>query len=217
MSHRFLNGLEAPIAFYSRTLSSTERKYSQLDREALAAVASIKQFHDYVYGRLFELVTDHKPLLGLLAGHRQTPQILSPRMSHWVVFLAAYNYTLVYRPSKLIAHADALSRCPLPVSVVDPAPALSILLVDELRTPLTAADIVAHSLRDPILAQVLDWVNRGWPLGQVTEPFLPFWFRQYELSVQQGCLLWGNSVVVLPKLQPSVLGCLHESHPDIVR
>lgn len=97
LSHRFPNGLEAPIAFYSRTLSSAEHKYSQLDREALVAVASIKRFHEYVYGRTFELVTDHKPLLGFLDGHRQTLLILSPRMSRWAVFLAAYNYTLVHR------------------------------------------------------------------------------------------------------------------------
>lgn len=72
LSHRLPNGLEAPIVFYSRTLSSAKRQYSQLGREALAAVASIKRFHEYVYGWQFELVTDHKPLLSLLAGHRQT-------------------------------------------------------------------------------------------------------------------------------------------------
>lgn len=134
-----------------------------------------------------------------------------------MVFLAAYNYTLVYLPGKLIAHMDALSCRSLPVSVVDPVPAPSVLLVNELQAPLTTAGIMAHSLRDPILAQVLDWVGRGWLLGQVAEPFLPFWFQQHDLSVQQGCLLWGNRVVVPPKQQPSVLECLYDSHPGIVR
>lgn len=108
-------------------------------------------------------------------------------MSHWAVFLATYNYTLVYRPGKLITHADALSHCPLPMSVVDPALALSVLLVDELNDPLTAADIAAHFLRDPVLAQ--DWVARAWPLGQVVAPFVPYKVCQHELSVQLWCLL----------------------------
>lgn len=129
-------------------------------------------------------------------------------MSHWAVFLAAYDYTLVYRPGKLISHADALSHCPLPLSVVDPAPALSVLLMDELNSPLTAADIAAHSLCDPSLSQVLDWVGRGWPLGQVAASFMPYNVRQHELSVQLGCLLWGNRVVVPLKLQPAIMQSL---------
>lgn len=155
LSHKFPDGREAPIAYYSRTLSSTERRYSQIDCEALASVASVKSFHDYVYGRPFELITDHKPLLGLLAGDRQTPQILFPRMSRWAV-LSAYNYTLRYHPGKQIAHADALSQCPLPVSIQDPAPAPSVLLIEELQTPVSARDIAAHSARDCTHPQVLD-------------------------------------------------------------
>lgn len=61
LSHRLPNGLEVPIAYYSRTLSSAKRNYSQLDREALAVVAGIKKFHEYLFGRSFELVTDHWP------------------------------------------------------------------------------------------------------------------------------------------------------------
>ncbi|XP_034289829.1 uncharacterized protein K02A2.6-like isoform X1 [Pantherophis guttatus] len=138
-------------------------------------------------------------------------------MSRWAVSLSAYNYTLHYCPGKLIAHADALSCCPLPVSVQDPAPAPSVLLIEELHTPVTASDIATHSVRDSALAQVLDWVGRGWPSGQVSESFLPFRLRQHELSVQRGCLLWGNRMVIPATLQPSVLECLHESHPGIVR
>ncbi|XP_032075671.1 uncharacterized protein K02A2.6-like, partial [Thamnophis elegans] len=107
LSHILPNGSEAPVAFYSRTLSSAERNYSQIDKEALAAVSGIKRFHDYLYGRHFTLVTDHKPLLGLLAGDKPTPSILSPRMTRWTEFLAAYSYTLLYRPGKQLGHADA--------------------------------------------------------------------------------------------------------------
>ncbi|XP_013909250.1 PREDICTED: protein NYNRIN [Thamnophis sirtalis] len=67
LSHSLPDGSKAPIAFYSRTLSRTERNYSQLDKEALAVVAGVKHFHHYLYGRPFTLLTDHKPLLGILA------------------------------------------------------------------------------------------------------------------------------------------------------
>lgn len=217
LSHRLPNGREAPVAYYSRTLSSTERNYGQIDREALAIVASVKKFHDYIYGRPFELVTDHKPLLGLLSGDRPTPQILSLRMSRWAAFLSAYDYALSYRPGKQIAHADALSRCPLPIPIQDPAPALSVLLIEELDTPLTARDIAKHSAKDATLARVINWVERGWPADLNDEAFLPFKARQHELTLQKGCLLWGHRVVVPPSLQPAILKCLHACHPGIVR
>ncbi|XP_060539010.1 uncharacterized protein K02A2.6-like [Pantherophis guttatus] len=217
LSHALPNGTEAPIAFYSRTLSSTERNYGQIDKEALAAVAAVKRFHDYLYGRPFTLVTDHKPLLGILAGNIATPQVLSPRMSRWVEFLAAYSYSLVYCLGKLLTHADALSRCPLPISIYDPSPTSQVLLIESLHLPLSASDIATHSAKDPILRRVLDWVRRGWPPGSVGPEFKPYHVRQHELSVQRGCLLWGNRVVVPAKLQQRVLESLHEGHPGIAR
>ena len=66
LSHRMPDGTERPIAYSSRTLTASERNYSQLEKEGLACIFGIKKFHDHVFGRTFELVTDHKPLLGLL-------------------------------------------------------------------------------------------------------------------------------------------------------
>ena len=44
MSHVFPDGNERPISFASRTLSSKERNYSQIKREALAHVYRIKKY-----------------------------------------------------------------------------------------------------------------------------------------------------------------------------
>ncbi|XP_013929150.1 PREDICTED: uncharacterized protein LOC106554927 [Thamnophis sirtalis] len=62
---------------------------------------------------------------------------------------ASYSYTLLYRPGKHMGHADTLSRCPLPQLVSDPAS--TICLIDDLRLPLSVADIVQSSLEDPVL------------------------------------------------------------------
>ena len=94
LSHCLPDGREAPVAFYSRTLSKAEQNYAQIDKEALAIVAGIKKFHDYVYGHQFTIFTDHKPLLGIFAPDKQTPQILSPRMLRWSIFLNGYQYDL---------------------------------------------------------------------------------------------------------------------------
>ena len=44
------------------SLTETERRYSQTEKEALALIWACEKFHPYIYGTLFELVTDQKPL-----------------------------------------------------------------------------------------------------------------------------------------------------------
>lgn len=129
----------------------------------------------------------------------------------------AYSYQLQYMPGKAIGHADALSCCPLPLAIHAPAPAASILFVDELPSLVTASDIQTQSATDPVLSKVMDWMRRGWPQPQVATDFLPYYRGQHELSVQRGCLLWGNRVVVPPNLRSRIFSCLHKAHPGIVR
>ncbi|XP_026577897.1 uncharacterized protein K02A2.6-like [Pseudonaja textilis] len=138
-------------------------------------------------------------------------------MTRWTLFLATYPYKLVHRPGKNLCHADALSRCPLPVPVEDPTPIHAIFEVNELNLPITAEDIATHSRRDKVIAQVLDWVGKGWPEIQYTPEFLPFKIRRQELSSLQGCLLWGTRMVIPTTLQEPVLKVLHKGHPGIMR
>lgn len=60
-------GSERPLAFASRSLTTSEKNYSQIQKEATAIVFGVKYFHQYLYGRNlpFILRTDHKPLLAI--------------------------------------------------------------------------------------------------------------------------------------------------------
>ena len=51
-----------PIAFTSKSLTDTETRYANIERELLAIMFGCEKFHTYLYGRLFMVETDHKLL-----------------------------------------------------------------------------------------------------------------------------------------------------------
>ncbi|KFD46136.1 hypothetical protein M513_12978 [Trichuris suis] len=218
LAHIMPDGTESPIAFHSRTLSPAERKYAQIDREALAIVVGIKKFHQYIFGRHVQIQTDHKPLLGMLARAIQTPVSMSPRMMRWSILLSAYDYDLLYRPGKQISNADALSRLPLSAEIFEDVEPLEVLMLESPQSPQISAQVIARETsRDPVLERVRDWTRHGWPRNPVSEAFKPFVAHQNELSVHKDCVIRGCRVVVPQSLRTTVLRLLHAGHPGIVR
>ncbi|KAK3737844.1 hypothetical protein QZH41_004781 [Actinostola sp. cb2023] len=55
-----------PIAYASRALSECETRYAQIEKEMLAIVYSLEKFHQYTFGRLVKVQSDHKPLEAIL-------------------------------------------------------------------------------------------------------------------------------------------------------
>lgn len=220
LAHRYPDGSERPIGYASRTLNSAERNYSQLEKEGLALVFGIKKFYAYVFGKPFELVTDHQPLLGLLREGQPTSPQASARIRRWSIYLSMFEYTLRFRRTMAHANADALSRLPLPIepAVISSPPEL-VLLTEHLATsPVSAGQIRAQTQRDPVLSQAVQYLEQGWPDSmEKTSPIYPFFTRRTELSLFEGCILWGSRVVIPSSCREAVLTELHDTHPGMSR
>ncbi|KAL6417636.1 hypothetical protein ACFW04_012606 [Cataglyphis niger] len=98
---------DLPIAYTSRLLNTAEKNYSTIEKELLAIVYCVNYFRPYLYGRRFELVTDHKPLVWLHSVKDPTS-----RLVRWRLKLAEYEYEVKYKAGRTNVNADALSRNP---------------------------------------------------------------------------------------------------------
>ena len=216
LSHRMPDGTERPIEHASRTLSSAEKNYSQIEKEALAIIFGVKKFHLYLFGRKFALVTDHQPLTKIFGPKSGIPPLAAARMQRWALLLSGYNYDIEYRKSADNAEADCFSRLPLPDGTADEDENYVFqTVVDKL--PVQACEVAKSTRADPLFGKVYEFVSSGWS-NQCSEPELqPFWSRREELSLEDGCLLWGRRVLIPPALQPQLIEELHDCHPGICR
>ena len=220
ISHVMPDNTERPIAFASHTLTSSERNYSQVEKEALALVFAVRKFHTYLYGRKFVLVTDHKPLTTILGPKKGIPVMAAARLQRWALILSAYSYEIEFRPTDCHANADGLSRLPLSTTLTDgDSSEPHVFNISQMESlPVTRTQLRQATRNDQVLSQVLQYMQKGWPVPiDAKSPLYPFSTRKLELTVEEGCLLWGMRVIVPSKLRSRLLQELHRDHPGISR
>ncbi|KAF8088610.1 hypothetical protein N665_0535s0002 [Sinapis alba] len=94
-----------PIAFESRKLNETERRYTVQEKEMTAIVHCLRVWRHYLLGSHFSVKTDN-----VATSYFQTQKKFSPKQARWQDFLSEFDYTLEYKPGKVNVVADALSR-----------------------------------------------------------------------------------------------------------
>ncbi|XP_063961269.1 uncharacterized protein K02A2.6-like [Lytechinus pictus] len=217
ISHVMDNGETKPIAFASRTLTKSERNYAQIEKEALGIIFGIKKFHQYLLGRNFTLITDHKPLLHLLGPKSSIPTMAASRMQRWAILLSQYDYNIEYLSSKENAVADALSRLPHEDSEDGTEGSIYVTDVVDSNFPVTATEIAAETQKDSVLKQVYEQTLYGWSETEpMNDELKPYHSRRFELSCDQGCVKWGHRVIIPKSLRHKLLDELHSQHSGVV-
>ena len=143
----------------------------------------------------------------------------SPRIQRWAVTLDGYTYDMVYQRGVDHGNANCMSR--LPASGIlkkSMLPADMVLTLEQLdTTPITSALVWEWIRKGPVLAPLVRLLEKGWPDTVKSEELSPYYYRRMELSLRDGCLLWGPLVLIPAPGRDSILQELDVTHPGLSR
>ena len=214
-----------PVAYVSRSMSETERRYAQIEKEALATTWASEKFADFIVGKHIEIETGHKPLVPLLG--MKNLDCLPPRVLRFRLRLDRFSYDIKHVPGKELYTADALSRAPLADQDVQSTSSHCDLAEANVLSTISYLPASDQKLKlykqaqsnDPICQQVLKFCRDGWPADKknLDLTLKPYWDAQRELTEGDGLLMYCQRIVVPKALQDKALEKLHAGHQGIVR
>ena len=105
LSQSDADGLDHPIAYFSKKFLPREQKYATVEKECLAIKTGIEAFRIYLAGRPFTVQTDHQSLVWL-----DRLKENNPHLTRWSLALQPYQFVVVHRTGKSNGNADTLSR-----------------------------------------------------------------------------------------------------------
>ena len=217
------NGELKPVAFCSRTLTSAEKGYAQIEKECLAMVWACEKFDRYLVGLdSFTALTDHRPLISLV--NKRDLQETPLRCQRLLMRLMRYNVTAEYVPGKDMVVADALSRSPMAGNHINRLQNDIEEYVNEVMASWPASDAKLNQIReatqqDVNLKTAMEYTISGWPTHK-QDVWLAardlFNIRQ-ELSVCDGLLLRGDRIVIPYSMRREMLDRIHDGHLGITK
>ena len=205
--------------------SSVERRYSQIEREALAITWGCHHFRMYLLGSHFKVITDHKPLLHIF--NSPTSQA-SARIDNWRLKLQSFDFEVLYsrgdlNPADYISrHLQAATQCDLIAESAEQY--VNFVMTQATPKALSKDDIIKATAQDATLPEVMRLISNGrWnnlkPVNGVEPSTLKIFanVRNELTSVDGNIVLRGNRIVIPDALQKRVIELAHEGHQGLVK
>ena len=224
------DGTWVPIDHASRSLTTCEKNYSQIEKESLSQAWGMNIHRFYLLGIKFDSYTDHQPLLPIYCGRKRG----NARVERHRLKVQGFQFEMKYLPGKENP-CDYQSRHPVPLKyyserqlddmVIDNDDELCInkIVTDDIPDAVTLAMIQAATKADPIMQKLVRCIKKGY-IGN--DPDLKA-FRQifHELAYVQDIILRGDKLVIpdaefMPgagSLRQVIIDLAHEGHQGAVK
>ena len=213
------------ISYASKALSSLERRYSKIEREALAITWGCHHFRMYLLGSHFKVITDRKPLLYIF--NSPTSQA-SARIDNWRLKLHSFDFEVLYSRGDLNSadcisrHLQAATQCDLIAESAEQY--VNFVMTQATPKALRKDDIIKATAQDVTLQEVMRLISNGHgnnlkPVNGVDPSNLKIFanVRNELTSVDGNIVLRGNRIVIPDALQKLVIALAHEGHQGLVK
>ena len=198
-----------PVHYINRTITETEKRYSQTEKDAMAIPWAKKRFHTYLQGApKFQIITAHKPLVTMF--NKPTAK-LPPCIEKWVMSMQDADYEVTYEPGKDERDPlDFMSRHPLPETGDDSTekwiktviPKEHAVILDKVRAEVKK-DQMSRTLTEAIM-------NEKWQNLKNDPSLTPYYAVKNELYLVEGTIVFRMDGIVIPeKLQRKVIKTAH--------
>lgn len=202
------------IAFASKTLSTTEKAYPHVQKEALGVVWAVERFYYYLLGREFTIRTDACGITFIFDRVRTVCKRALNRAEGWALRLSGYSYKIEWIKGK-VNIADSLSRLclnpqpfsrkhfgPSEICSLSSSPNASIgrLTLDSIRIATNECSQMkklAHAIATD------EWPSDLEAYQKIRD----------ELRVVEGYITRTGSVIIPPGLRSRALEIAHAGHP----
>lgn len=198
-----------PIEFASRTLTETEQRWAQIEKEMLAIVFGLERFDQYTYGRRIFVTSDHKPLETII---RKPLSEVPRRLQRLLMRSNRYDIELKWTKGSSLLIADTLSRASISnITSTDDIqePEEKTYLPDETLKKIKFATHEDNSLQ--VLKRV---ILNGWPehKDKVPAEIRPYFDLRDTISVEDGVIVKGERILIPKSLRNEIKGKLHSAH-----
>lgn len=212
------NGENRPVAYVSRTLTDSERRYANIEREALGITWACTKLSDYILGTKILIETDHKPLVSIF--NNKYLDDLSPVLQRLKIKMFRFSYNTFYTPGKQLITADTLSRSPIPYSDEDIQQFdeevkfhVQTIINNLSFSDVKLAEVFKCQQEDDCCKNLLSYTTFGWPKRtEITTELQKFWQHKDEITSYNNLLMLNTRILIPSKMQPEILRYLHEGH-----
>lgn len=212
------SGVDRIISFASKTLTETEKRYAQTQREALAVVWAAEHFHYYLLGQKFTIRTDAQGIACIFDRDREAPKRVLRRAEGWAMRLDSFDYEIEFvkgkeniadSPSRLSekpAEEYDENESPCEIATIDCSAPVEIEFDDDYLPPLQVAQETAKDEEMIALSQALR--TGQWP----TELNAYKTFEE-ELHESDGIIMRTGLAVIPKNLRFKAMTLAHKGHP----
>lgn len=201
-----------PVAYASRSLTSAEENYAQVEKELLAILFSCIKFHSYIYGRKVIVHTDHKPLVSIMKN--EMSKVNSSRLQRMKMKMLIYDLEVIYVPGKDMHIADHLSRSYLKEECAKEFDEYNEVVHTVNVSLEKQEEFRKQTENDDVLKMLKDTFHNGWPYNRdkVPDPIRVFWKHKNDIYCDNDILFLGDRIIVPRSMRKAMMNKLHEAH-----